>query len=516
MGEERPHDSTGRLILHFAPLILGPIAAIAAYLLLPAARLDDAGAVIGGLSHPGRVTAGVGVLMAIYWITEAIPLSVTALFPVTLLPLFGAASVGEAAAPYARDLIFLFFGGFMLGLGIERWGLHRRIALLIVRLIGTSPIRIVGGFMLATAALSAWVSNTATAVLMLPIATSVITLITEHAAKHAESSKTDGVPPLGRNFAVALLLGVAYAASIGGIATLIGTPPNLILAGIAEETLGVEISMTRWMLVATPMVVVFLPIAWLVLTRFVFPIRVKTIPGARRLIDEQVRSLGPMSRGEKLVAIVFACTAAAWIFRPQLVGLGNTLGITPLAGLRDSSVALIAAVAMFVIPVDIRKREFVMDWDTVTRRTPWGVLLLFGGGLSLASAITSTGLDAYIGGHMHALAGLPTWLLVAVLVTAVNFLTELTSNTALTTAILPILVATAPALGVEPLALLVPATMAASFAFMLPVATPPNAIVFGSGKIAGGDMIRAGLALNLIGVVLATIVGTLFSGFVAG
>jgi sodium-dependent dicarboxylate transporter 2/3/5 len=432
--------------------------------------------------------------------------------PVTLLPILGAVSVTDAAAPYAHDILFLFFGGFMLGLALERSGLHRRVALHTLRLIGTSPPRIIAGFMIAAAFLSGWVSNTATAILMMPIAISVVTLIDEQ----SNTKPNDETTALGGNFATAMLLGIAYAASIGGIATLIGTPPNLVLAAVSAETLGVEISMARWIAVAGPMVLVFLPIAWITLTRFIFPTRVKTIPGARELVNTQIRTLGPIGREEMLVLVLFCLTAAAWVLRPQIVKLGVSNDWPVLANLRDSSIAMLAAVAMFMIPSDIPKRRFLMDWQTVSARMPWGIFLLFGGGLSLAAAITATGLAEFIAGGMEALAGMPVWLLVIIIAVTVNFLTEVTSNTALTTALLPILAASAPVLGIDPLTLLVPATIAASLAFMLPVATPPNAVVFATGKVKIGDMIKAGIILNLIGAALASIVGLFFSGYIAG
>lgn len=507
--------------LTIARVTLGPVAALTTYLVLPTAEFDASGQLIAGLSPAGHATAAVAVLMAIWWLLEAIPLSVTALLPVTLLPLLGATTISDAAAPYARDMLFLFLGGFMLGLAMERWNLHKRIALLTLLLIGTSPTRIIAGFMLATAFLSAWVSNTATAILMLPIAISVISLVgmqrhtSPHGHGHPDEPESAQHAKFGTNFSTALLLGIAFSASIGGVATLIGTPPNLVLAAVAHETMQTDISMARWMLVAVPMAAVFLPITWLVLTRLAFPLKVKTIPGAKELVNRELRELGPMSRGEIIVLIIFVATALSWITRPQLVQLGEAIGFVPLINLRDSSVALLACFAMFMIPVKPSERVFVMDWDTVSAKMPWGIFLLFGGGLSLAAAISSTGLDAYIGGSLESLAGMPPWLLIVILAAVVNTLTGVTSNTALTTAVLPILVASAPVLDIEPMKLLLPATMAASFAFMLPVATPPNAVVFGSGRVKIGDMARAGLILNFVGIALASIAGIFFSGFIA-
>jgi len=497
--------TSSRGIVGWVGLIAGPALALLAYCLIPQAVYDDAGKLVSGLPHAGRATAAVGVLMACWWLTEAIHISATALVPVALLPLLGVMSVKQAAAPYANHLIFLFFGGFIIGLAMEKWGLHKRVALLTIRLVGTSPARLVAGFMLASALMSMWVSNTATTLMMLPVGVSVLTLLAgDRGGQHAR-------------FAVCLMLSIAYGASIGGVGTLVGTPPNGILASFCDETLKIKIDMSHWMLAAVPLVAVFLPIAWLLLTRVLFPIKGLRLEGAREHVREQLRALGSMNRGEWVVSVVFILTASAWITRPLINDLGDVLTERgyeipggALASLEDASIALAAALALFVIPVSIRPREFAMDWAT-TRRTPWGVLILFGGGLSLAHAITETGVDTWIGSHMHALAGAPPVLIVLVVVTAMVFLTEITSNTAVTTAILPVLAAAAPALGIDPLRLLVPAAVAASFAFMLPVATPPNAIVFSSGRVTIREMARAGFVLNLVGIVLLMLFAPLFA-----
>ena len=492
-----------RHIVGWVGLIAGPVLALLAYALIPPAVYDDAGTLVSGLPHAGRATAGVGALMACWWLTEAIDLAFTALVPVALLPLLGVVDVKQAAAPYANDLIFLFFGGFMLGLALERWNLHRRIALVTLNLVGDSPARLVAGFMITTALLSMWVSNTATALMMLPIGVSVIGLL-----------ERDGKLVAGHNFSVCLVLGIAYAASIGGVATLVGTPPNVVLAGYCHKTLGRDISMAHWMLAAVPLVLVFLPLCWLVLTRIVFPISVKHIPGAKEMVRDELRALGPMSRGEWAVAVVFILTATAWVTRPLIQQLGDHYEIDALSTLRDSSIAMLAALVLFVTPVYPSRREFTLDWATV-RRTPWGVLILFGGGLSLAAAITATGVDTYIGRSLAGMHGVPTPVVVAAVAVVIIFLTEITSNTAVTTAVLPVLGAAAPALGVDPVKLVIPAAIAASFAFMLPVATPPNAIVFSSGRVSVPQMVRAGFLLNLIGIVLVSLAGLLVADFVA-
>lgn len=493
-------------------LALGPVLAVVAYALLPAAEVDEAGNIVRGLSDAGRATAAIGVLMAVWWLSEAIPLSATALLPLVLFPMTGAAPMGKAAAPYADSVIFLFLGGFILGLGMERWGLHKRIALIVVMLVGTGPKRLIGGFMLASAMISMWVNNTSTTIMMLPIALSVIGLV---AARHAApGTRPEDVRSPDPNFDSTLLLGIAYAASIGGVATLIGTAPNAIMKGFVERELGREIGFANWLMLGLPLVAVYLPLAWAYMTCISQPVRLKSIPGGKEMIRSEYRALGGMSRGEWTVFGVFVCTVALWLTRPLLNEWGRELAdgasggmlaaARALQGLNDSTIAVMAALALFVIPVNAGKRVFAMDWPTA-ERLPWGVLLLFGGGLSLAAAITANGVDAYIGQMLGGLGHLPLWLAVLIVCTVVIFLTELTSNTAVTTAMLPILAAAAPSLGVDPMRLVVPAAVAASMAFMLPVATPPNAIVYGSGRIRIGQMARAGLGLNIIGIVLITL-----------
>ncbi len=491
-------------------LFLGPVVAAAVYLLLPAGVREASGELTGGLDHPARATAALASWMAVWWLTEAIPISATALLPLVCLPLFGVASIRDAAAPYARDLILLFFGGFILGLALARCNLHRRIALFTLSLVGDSPGRLVAGFMLATAVMSMWVSNTATAMLMLPIALSVLSQLTD------DVPEGDAASAFRDNFARCLLLGIAYAASIGGVATLVGTPPNLVLAAFVRDQYGADITMAHWMLVMVPLAAVFLPLVWLGLTRFIFPIHGPVPTGAgdaREMIRSRLKALGRMSRAEWTVAAVFAFTALAWITRPLLNTLGESLGWPPLAGLNDASIAVLSAMLLFVIPTNLSRREFAMDWKTA-ETLPWGILILFGGGLSLAAAITATGLDNAIGGSLAGLAGVPPIVAILAVTTAIVFLTELTSNTAIATAVLPVLAAAAPAIGVDPGALLIPAAIGASFAFMLPVATPPNAIVFGSGHIHVGDMARAGFVFNLIGIALATLAAVTFAGYI--
>jgi sodium-dependent dicarboxylate transporter 2/3/5 len=477
----------------------GPALGVLVYLLLPQAYPGMDGAPVE-LGHPGRATAGVAVWMATWWFTEAIPVYATALLPLVLLPLLRAATMKAAAAPYAHELIFLFMGGFLLALAMERWGLHRRIALTALRVAGDRPVHVVGAFMAVSAGLSMWVSNTATAIMMLPVALSVIELVAQGSAP-GEPHWAPGSPV--RSFAIALLLGIAYAASIGGVATPIGTPPNLFLLSYVQEHLDREISFVRWMALSLPLVALFLPITWLLLTRVLHPVRLPRIEGGPALVGQALRDLGPMSRGERIVLGVFLLTSGLWITRPLLTGI-ELAGIRPLAGLTDAGIAMLAALLLFVAPVDRRAGTFALDWDTAVK-LPWGILILFGGGLSLAAAIQQNGVAELIGSQASAFAGVPSWITVLAVVAGIIFLTELTSNTATTAALVPVLATVAPGLGFDPLLLVVPAAVSASCAFMLPVATPPNAVIFGSGLVRIPDMVQAGFWLNLIGIALVTL-----------
>ncbi|NYH78968.1 sodium-dependent dicarboxylate transporter 2/3/5 [Actinopolyspora biskrensis] len=471
---------------------LGPVLAVAVYFLLPGGE--------DGVTHAGRGVAAVGVLMAVWWVTEALPLAATALLPIVLFPLLGVGDVEEATSPYANDIVFLFMGGFMLALAMQRWGLHRRIALRTVLAVGTRPVRIVGGFMLATAFLSMWVSNTATTVVMLPIGMSVLTLVFERLRGDSDEETVEHVmrdredTGAGR-FAVCLMLAIAYAASIGSLATLIGTPPNLFMAGFLSETYGIQIGFGQWMLFGLPLAAVLLLIAWVLLTRVIYPTSITDIPGGRELFKGELAKLGPMNRGERVVLVVFTLTALLWILREPLSNL------LPGLNLSDAGIAIAAALVLFAIPVRAGEGIFTLDWSAAAK-LPWGVLLLFGGGLSLASAVGSSGLDTFIGNKVGTLGGVPVLLLIVVAVAAVIFLTEMTSNTATAATFLPILAGVALGLDMDLLLLVVPAAVAASCAFMLPVATPPNAIVFGSGYVTIPQMVKAGWWLNLTALVL--------------
>jgi solute carrier family 13 (sodium-dependent dicarboxylate transporter), member 2/3/5 len=507
------HDdgSRGRTYkLAWTGRFIGPLIALSVYY----------GLEIGGadLSVEARGTAAIGILMAILWMTEALPLAATSLIPIAMFPIVGVLTVSEATAPYATDVIFLFMGGFVLALAMERWNLHRRIALLIVLIVGTKPVRLVGGFMAATAFLSMWISNTATTVLMLPIAVSIIALITtrlrEQASQRGEPVSEEAV--LAPKFAAGLMLAVAYAASIGSVGTLIGTPPNLFLRAFVERSYGIEIGFGQWMLVGIPLVIVFLLIAWLLMTRVIFPPEIDDIPDSEGLIAEQFRQLGSMGRGEKIVLTIFIGTALAWIFREPVSGIGWLAERMPwIDQVTDPAIAIIAALLLFSIPVDARNGVFVIDWETANR-LPWNVLLLFGGGLSLATAIQASGLDTWVGSQFLQFEALPGIGLVLGTILLTTLLSNLTSNTATAATFLPILGGLAMGIGVEPLVLLVPAALAATCAFIMPVATPPNAIVFGSGHIQIGQMIRAGLWLNVIAILLITVLTYTIGGWVLG
>lgn len=434
-------------------------------------------------------TLAVAILMAIWWVTEAIPIPATSLLPVALFPFLGIMESSEVTLPYANHLIYLFIGGFILAKGIEKWNLQLRIALHIVRLIGTSPSRIILGFMVATAFLSMWVSNTATTMMMLPVGLAVINQVLS--AVDQASDGATRIDPKDFKFGTALMLGTAYAASIGGVGTIIGTPPNTILAGIVEQEFGQQISFLSWMAFGVPLSVTFLIIAWLVLTRLLYKPEITSIPGGRELVRREIEKLGPMTREEKLILLVFGAVATGWIVR----------GFLTTSMVADATIAMAGAVALFLIPSSFKKGEFLMDWETAVT-IPWGVVVLFGGGLALTAGVSKVGLAHWLAGYISLLGGLTMLLLAVVIVLATIFLTELTSNTATATLLVPIMGATALVMGLHPYGVMVATCVATSYAFMLPVATPPNAVVYGSGYIRIHQMAGAGLWLNVIGAVL--------------
>ncbi len=438
-----------------------------------------------GLEPAAWRTAAVGLLMATWWVTEALPIAVTALVPLVLLPPLSITDIDGAATPYANPLIFLFLGGFIIAQAMQVWRLHRRIALGIVNWVGVRPPSIVIGFILASAFLSMWVSNTATALMMLPIGLSIIDLTRDRLAERGEE-----MPP---HFGVVLLLSIAYGCNVGGMGTLIGTPPNALLAGFFSESYGVEVGFAQWMIVGLPLVVVALPLIYVALTT-VYPIELDELPGGTAIIDEERAQLGTISKAETRVAAIFALTALLWMTRPLLSDV--------IPGLSDAGIAIGASLTLFVVPSGTEDRA-LLSWDDA-EKLPWGVLLLFGGGLSLASAISETGLAKWMGQGVSTLEGSPVLLVLVCTVALIVMLTEITSNTATTAAFLPILGAVAVGLGQNPFLLAVPAALGASCAFMLPVATPPNAIVYGSDLLSIPEMSRVGLWLNALFIIVVT------------
>lgn len=441
------------------------------------------------LSDSAWATACVGVLMAVWWATEAVPIAVTALLPIVLFPMLDIATIQDATSPFANKVIFLFLGGFIVAFAMQRWDLHRRIALTVLQHAGGNGRSLVGGFMLASALISMWVMNTSTTMMLLPIAVSIITVVHKTVAGLSEKAKVD--------FQYSLLLGVAYGATIGGIGTLVGTAPNAMFAAFMQENYGTSIDFARWMLVGLPMSAVMLPLAWLALTRWVFTVDFVNSHEGRATLRQMKADMGPMTVPEKRVAIVFLIMAGTWMFRPLLIKLPG------LAALDDSLIAIAGAIVLFLIPSGRDDDPLLLRWQ-YAEKLPWGVLLLFGGGLSLAGAVSRTGLAEWLGGSLQAVGALPLLGLVVVAAALIIFLTELTSNIATTATFLPVVGAVALEAGYDPIVLAIPVTLAASCAFMLPVATPPNAIVFGSGMLTIPRMIRAGLILNLIGIVVVS------------
>lgn len=445
------------------------------------------------LSQQGLAVLASTIWVAIWWMTEAIPIPATSLLPIILFPLTGGLDIGTTTSSYGSDTIFLFMGGFMIALAMEKWNLHRRIALSIISVIGTNTNRIILGFMVATGFLSMWISNTATAMMMVPIGLAIIYQISD-ALKDDPSIDTSK-----ENFAFgkALMLSIAYSASVGGIATLIGTPPNAALAGVINKMYGIELSFAKWMLFGVPIAWVFIFIIWFYLIKIAYPLKLKQLPGGKALIHQEKQKLGKPSAEEKAVFTVFILAALAWITRSFLL-----VQINP--NINDAIIAMSAAILLFLLPSKNYKDTFLLDWNTAVK-LPWGILLLFGGGLAVAAGFTQSGLSEWIGNQLTALQGIHIFIVLLVVAGLVIFLTEITSNTATANMMYPIMAALALALGVHPFVVMIAAGVASSCAFMLPVATPPNAVVFGSGYLRIPDMVKAGVALNIIGSILVTV-----------
>ena len=439
-----------------------------------------------GLSVQANAVLASTIWIAIWWITEAIPIAVTAMLPLVLFPLSGGLDLSSTSGAFGHKYVFLYMGGFIIAIAIEKWNLHRRIALNIINLIGSNIRKIILGFMMATAFLSMWISNTATAVMMLPIGLAIIKQLQDN---------PDTVEDENQTFGKALMLAIAYSASIGGVATLIGTPPNLVLAGVILDTYGYEITFMQWFAFGLPISIILIFICWKYLTKYAFSFKQKSFPGGKQEIQRLLSGLGRITYEEKIVALVFALTAFCWITRSVLLQ-------KLLPALDDTIIAIFFAIVLFLIPSK-KKGEQVINWEEAVKM-PWGIILLFGGGMALAKGFESSGLAEWIGSQMTTLSGLPILILILVLIASVNFLTEITSNLAPTAMLLPVLAPMALTIDVHPFVLMVGAAVAASCAFMLPVATPPNAVVFGSGYLRIPDMVGKGLFMNIISIFILT------------
>lgn len=496
-------------------LVAGPLLAIGLFLLMP-----------GDLGVWPRLVAATAVLMGVWWMTEALPIPATALLPLVIFPLGvpaaesdGGVTFDSIGASYGNNIIFLFMGGFMLALAMQRWNLHRRIALGVLKLMGAKTVNLVLGFMIATGFISMWVSNTATAVMMLPIGVSILVLVQRYgtedalaadAVPAAEQSAPGEAPTQAEirsltksNFGTALMLGIAYAASIGSLGTIIGTPPNTLLAGHMAAEHGIQIGFGQWMLVGVPIAVVLLLACWLLLTRVLFRPEIDEVPGGRDLIAAELARLGRMSAPEAKVLVIFVLAALAWITVPLLseyvFGLDSPL-------LSDAAIAMVVGLVLFLLPAGggAGRGVRLLDWEAA-KELPWGVLLLFGGGLALSGQFSKSGLSTWLGEQVRSLGEIPVWVLVVIAAIGILLLTEMTSNTATAATFLPVASGVALGTGVEPLMLAAPVALAATCAFMLPVATPPNAIAYGSGYVTIGQMVKGGVWLNIIAVVLISV-----------
>lgn len=442
-----------------------------------------------GLSAEGVSLLAITAWIAAWWITEAIPIAATALLPLILFPLMGIMGIKDTSLAYSDPMVLLYMGGFMIAVSIEKWNLHKRIALNIIALMGTDLKKLILGFMVATAFLSMWISNTATSLMMLPIAVAVISQLGTQSRNKVMAETT-----IGR----ALMLGIAYSASIGGMATIIGTPTNIILVGVIKNTYNIEIGFSQWMMIGLPIAVVLLVVCWYYLVNFAFDLNIaRQTDGGKQEISQQLQALGSMSKQELRVLFVFLGVSVAWISRTFL--LQRYIPI-----LDDTIIALIGVMLLFVLPSGEGGGKKLLDWS-VAENIPWGILILFGGGLTLATGFQQTGLAQWIGEQFALVQHVPFWVFLLLIIAAVNFLTEITSNVATASMLLPILAAVAFAMDVHPFGLMVGATFAASCAFMLPVATPPNAVVFGSGYLTIPAMIKAGFWMNLLSIVLVVL-----------
>ncbi|MDH6673946.1 sodium-dependent dicarboxylate transporter 2/3/5 [Paenibacillus sp. LBL] len=445
-----------------------------------------------GLSTEGKSVLAVTLWIATWWITEAIPIPAASLLPLILLPVTGAMQGSEVASSYGNDIIFLFLGGFFIATAMEKWNLHKRMALFIISMIGTSTQRILLGFMVATGFLSMWVSNTAAVMMMVPMGLA----ITAQVASALKGRPEEKDLP---KFEKSLIFAIGYAGTIGGLGTLIGTPPNIILAAQMNELFGITISFAQWMLFAVPVVIVMLFFTWFYLGKMKFNTSIKQLPGGRELIQSERGKLGKLSFEEGMVGAVFVFAAFMWITR-EFLWVEDGL-LIPIPGISDGMIAIMATALLFMIPAKAKTSSRILNWSD-SKEIPWGVLLLFGGGLAIAAGFRSSGLSDWMGEQLTILNGSHLIVIISCATLLIIMMTEITSNTATATMILPVVAALAIALGIHPFALMVPCAMAANCAFMLPVGTPPNAIIFGTGKIKIIDMVRAGFSVNIFATII--------------
>ncbi len=481
-------------------LIGAPLLALLIYFLLPSSYIDPTEGP-QAFGHAGRACIAVVIWMALWWFTEAVPIAVTALIPAVMFPLLKITSPVQAMEPYASNTIFLFMGGFLLAIGVHRWGLDRRIALTTLRIVGTKSNSIIAGLLVATAFMSMWVSNTATAAMMVPIVMAILALV--RTTQGGQMTRAE------RNFGLSVLLAIAYGASIGGMGTIIGSPPNGIYVRFMEQTYGVEVGLLQWMKVGLPIVVILLPACWFILCKVLFRDTIKEVKGGAEWVKTELEALGSMTRAEKIVAAVFGLAVFLWMFGGLIRGI-EINGVLPFQAMSDAVIAMFCAMLLFCIPVDIHKNTHALTWDDC-KDLSWDVLLLFGGGLSMAEALQTTGSGALIGAQAVAFAGAPSWLIILGVCTIMVFVTNFTSNTALAATMMPLLASVAPVLGVHTEVILLVTAISASAAFMMPVGTPPNAIIFSTGRITIIEMVKAGFVLSLVSIVVISAVTTLMS-----
>ena len=475
MNQRLPKEKIG--------LLLGPFLFVLFFFIIKAESMSD----------EARGILAASLWIATWWMTEALPIAVTALLPIILFPITGGLGLTETSSSYGHKYIFLYIGGFILAIAIERWNLHKRIALNIIRLIGSNQRLIILGFMLATAFLSMWISNTATTIMMLPIGLAIILRLKDNPATNTNEHT---------NFGKSLMIAIAYSASIGGIATLIGTAPNLVLAGVIEDLYQIEITFAQWLSIGFPVSIVLLIACWYYLTYIAFDFSSKLFPGGEGLIKQQIKELGPISKNEKKVLLLFFITAISWISRSIFLD-------KLIPGIDDSIIAIISCTLLFIVPSSAPEGGKLLTWEEAAK-LPWGILLLFGGGLAIANGFKSSGLAEWIGIQLSGLKSIDLFFILLILVSAINFLTEITSNLATTSMMLPILAPLGISVGLHPFVLMAACTIAASCAFMLPVATPPNAIVFGSGYLKISDMAKTGVWMNIVAIVLISIYAYFF------